>query len=327
VYDAQVEAFIDRLHEIQSRLDFKVGTRGWCYLCENEGMIGKSEFSRLQGLLGDWRKSGRLPIKFCADDDKRAPENLEEIDDESPDVFAGGYAEHAANCAGLYNPISFWDYQDVYLEMAVEKSDLRSLFAKVCARYSVPIWNAGGWSDINSRADLMERFKYHEAAGRRCVLLYCGDFDPAGLLIGETILKNLKDLEAAVGWSPDNLTIDRFGLNIDFIRANKVSWVEGLETGSGKYNLEDPRHPDHKKPYVQDYLKKYGARKVEANALVARHEAARELCREAILKYIDEDGIERYEEELEEEQQKVRDALPAALKAALENMRDGASDE
>jgi hypothetical protein len=29
--------------------------------------------------------------------------------------------------------------------------------------------------------------------------------------------------------------------------------------------LYDPRHPDHAKPYVRDYIRRYGARKVEQN--------------------------------------------------------------
>jgi hypothetical protein len=41
----------------------------------------------------------------------------------------------------------------------------------------------------------------------------------------------------------------------------------------------DPRHTDHGKAYVQDYFRRYGARKVEANALVVAPELGRDLCR------------------------------------------------
>ena len=47
------------------------GPRGWCYLLENEGLIGKDEFDKMETLIGDWRKSGQLPLDFCADDEKR----------------------------------------------------------------------------------------------------------------------------------------------------------------------------------------------------------------------------------------------------------------
>ena len=116
-----------------------------------------------------------------------------------------------------YTPISFWDDLDVYVEVAVEKLDLRNLFEPACAEFHVPIQNFKGWSDLNARAAMMRRFAEHEAAGRRCVLLLCGDHDPGGLHITDKMRKNLADLSGAVGWTPENLIISRFGLNADFI--------------------------------------------------------------------------------------------------------------
>ncbi|EFM62192.1 terminase large subunit / phage terminase [Brucella sp. NF 2653] len=136
--------------------------------------------------------------------------------------------------------------------MAVEKIDLKSLFAPVCAEYRVPLANMRGSSDINSRAAMMRRFAKHEAEGRQCVLLYAGDHDPAGLRISDFLHKNLADLSNAVGWNPERLIIDRFGLNADFIHRHGLTWIDNLETGSGG-KLDDPRHPDHRKAYVQDY--------------------------------------------------------------------------
>jgi hypothetical protein len=286
---------------------------------EQSGIIGKSQFDQCESLINDLRREGTLPLDFCASDEKRQPSNLEQLDAETPGDFAGSWIETALNAWESYEPVSFWDFQRYYLEAAVEKVDLRTLFEGICAEFHVPIWNAGGWSDINSRADLMSRFCKHDEAGRRCVLLYCGDHDPAGLLISDTLRENIRQLEHAVGWSPDEdrLIIDRFGLNADFIKSHRLTWIDGLETGGGRYNLEDPRHPMHFADYVQDYLKKFGARKVEANALVVAADAGRKLCRDAILKYIDADGIKRYEVRLGEEREKVRRELPAAMRRAL----------
>jgi hypothetical protein len=114
---------------------------------------------------------------------------------------------------------------------------------------------------------MMRRFAAWEAKGKQCVLLYCGDHDPGGLRISEFIHSNFADLTGAVGWSPEHLIIERFGLDYDFIVAQALVWIENLETGSGKFPLNDPRHPDHFKPYVQSYLRQFGARKCEANAL------------------------------------------------------------
>jgi hypothetical protein len=70
-------------------------------------------------------------------------------------------------------------------------------------------------------------------------------------------------------------------------------------TGSGG-RLDDPRHPDHRKPYVQNYIDQFDVRKVEANALVVRPAAGRQLCLDTILKYLPEGAPDGYQDRLEE---------------------------
>jgi hypothetical protein len=205
-------------------------------------------------------------------------------------------------------PISFWDYLDVYIEVATEKLSLRNLFEPVCREFHVPITNLKGWSDLNARAAMMRRFAYWAARGTKCVLLLCGDHDPGGLQITETMRKNLEDLSRAVGWSPENLVIIRFGLNAPFIDRHGLTWIDNLETSSGG-RLDDPKHPDHKKQYVQDYIEQFGVRKCEANALVVVPEVGRQLCRDAILRHIPAAAVERYEHRLNALRQQLRDAL------------------
>jgi hypothetical protein len=126
------------------------------------------------------------------------------------------------------------------------------------------------------------------------------------------VRKNFEDLADAVGWSPDNLIIDRFGLNYDFIDVNALSWIDNLETASGK-RLDDPTHKDFHKDYVQGYLRQFGARKVEANALVVRPEAGRNLCQEAINRYVPPSAIRRYQTRLGAARRQARDAIARPL--------------
>jgi hypothetical protein len=286
-------------------LDFTASSRGWCYILEEHGLL-KSEFDRAQTLVNDCRKDGLLPLDFCAEDGGRAVDGLEDIDDEPIDQRAELQIEGLLNAHRWYTPISFWDFQPVYVEMMVEKVDLKSLYGPICEEFNTGIQNASGWNDINSRGSISARFRQWEHKGKQCVLLYCGDHDPGGLHISDRLRSNFADLEGATGWSPDRLIIDRFGLNYDFIEEQGLSWIEGLHTGSGEYPLEDPRHKDHYKDYVQSYLKQFGARKVEANALVVRPEAGRQLCRRAIERYVRQDGIAEYRRRLAEEQERLR---------------------
>jgi len=315
-YEDDLQSFADAILQISKSLSFRVSSRGWCYILEEHG-LRKGDFDYAQRLINDCRKTGLLPIDITAVDQSRVATCIQDVDNETPEEQARAAVESIYAFAWWYTPESFWERQDVYLEVLVEKIDLKSLFEPICKKYNVPLTNARGWSDIHSRAAMMDRFSEWEEKDKRCILLYCGDHDPGGLNISETILSNLWDLDDAVGM-PFSLEVDRFGLNYDFIMENNLSWVENLETSSGG-RLDSPRHRDHYKPYVQSYLAKYGVRKVEANALVTRADAGRRLCEEAILKYLDTSKIIEHEEFIEEQRWQVRTHI-------AELMEEGAGD-
>jgi hypothetical protein len=232
----------------------------------------------------------------------------EKIDDETAEEFADDWIDTLESAYQSYTPFSFWENQDHYVEVMVEKIDLKSLFESVCGDYRVRIANAKGWGDINGRARIMRRFQEWEDKGKQCVLLYCGDHDPAGLNISGSLMSLFEELEGAVGWDPSNLIIERFGLNADFIDANNLTWIDNLQTSSG-CDLSSPRHADHKKRYVQDYIAEFGVRKCEANALVVRPEQGRQLCRDAILKYVDLDAGQEYRRDLTGRREEAREII------------------
>jgi hypothetical protein len=310
-----VHAFCARILEINSTLDFRVSSRGRCYLLENAGEITKGEFDDTQKLINTCRKTGLLPVDICSEDECRAADGIEDLDDGDVEAAADWILSYADHAHESYTPFSFWDDPHVYVEIAVEKVDLKSLFAPIAEEFHVLISNNGGWADINGRVAMMRRFRQREAEGKQCVLLYCGDHDPGGLAIGDFLCRNVADLKGAAGWSPARLHIDRFGLNYDFIQAEGLTWIDNLETGSGK-RLDEPHHPDHYKFYVQSYLKRFGARKVEANTLVVRPVAGRELCRQAILRYMPMTAIEDYERKLAAARDELRDAVLSRLRGA-----------
>src|SRR5262249_30666033 len=191
------------------------------------GHITKGEFDACENFITDCRKTGDLPLDICAEDDSRTTIGLQgESDARDPRDHAQGWIGYLReDMAGSYRPICFWHYQRGYVEIAVETLDLRNLFESPCAEFYVPITNLKGWSDLNARAAMMKRFAAHEAAGRQCVLLLCNDHDPGGLHISESMRSNLDDLSAPVGWSPDDLIIERFGLNLDFIEAHTLTSI------------------------------------------------------------------------------------------------------
>ena len=97
IYDEKVNEFCQQLLKIQSGLDFKASARGWAYILEPGGLL-KGDFDAAEKLINTCRKSGRLPIDFTLEDSKREINNVEMIDDTSPDEEAESildYISHA----------------------------------------------------------------------------------------------------------------------------------------------------------------------------------------------------------------------------------------
>lgn len=297
--------FAEQLIEIDESIDFKQSSRGWCYQLEGLQLVTKGEFNRVQNLINECRKNGLVPIDFVAEEAARTFHNITHPDTETPHEYIKSWIESTLDCKNIFTP-DYWKDEKYYIQMLVEKVDLVSLFKPVCEEYFIPIATSKGWSSILQRAEIALRFQEMEEAGHIPILLYCGDFDPAGIGISDFLMKNFTDIELGTGWSPGNLIVDRFGLNYDFIIDAKLSLINNLETQGGYIaKVEDGYivqgktktgrpHPDFNKPATQEYLRRYGVVKCEANALVSNFIAGRQLCRDAIEKYLGVDALDRF---------------------------------
>lgn len=325
--DDDLRDFAEMLKSLQMKIDFRVSSRGWAYLLETERLINKDEFDKVTNVINNCRRKGILPIDFVAEESSRAFQGVEIPSDESVVVDFGGWLRACKNAAEHYN-LDWWDGEEYYIQMVVEKVDLVTLFNPVCREFHIPIANSKGWSSMLQRAEYARRFREAEDRGMKCVLLYCGDHDPDGLRISEFIRSNLAQLSEVSwgdgnrGYDPNGLIIERFGLNRDFIERHNFTWIDNLITGSKK-NLADPNHKNFKMPYVQQYLADVGERKCEANVLVTMPDVARKLVRDAIVSYVGEDAEDRFEEkrqvvrdELDEffERTKIKEPMDEALK-------------
>jgi hypothetical protein len=305
----ELEHFSKIMTQLADQVGMKLSSRGWGYQLEGFKFITKADFDRVEALINECRQNGLLPVDFVAEEDARAFSGVETPTQDSPQQHLGEWIKATLQAEEYYTP-DWWEDEEYYIQMVVEKIDLKTLFGPICKQYHVPIATSRGWSSLLQRAEYARRFSEAEANGLDCVLLYCGDHDPDGLRISECLRDNLEQLQDAVwsdgteGYDPTDLTIDRFGLNYDFIEENQLTWIDNLITGSGK-DLASPSHPNHNQPYVQEYLRKFGARKCEANALVIVPDAAQNLCRETIEKYLDSDALDRFEAK----RQEIRDIL------------------
>lgn len=308
----RLEEFAKELKEISDKIGFKQSSRGWCYQLEGEGTITKAQFDKVENIINRCRREGILPIDFTAEEEGRQFSGVETPDTDSPIEDLRYWINNTLRTEESYTP-NWWKDEVYYIQMIVEKIDLKTLFEPVCKIYKIPIATSKGWSSMRQRAIYAQRFKQAEEQGLDTLLLYCGDHDPDGLRISDFLRKNLVDLQNIVwengesGYDPTNLDIVRFGLNNDLIEKYNLTWINNLITGSkgsiaevingkvvqGKTKSGRP-HPNFKMDYAQEYLSKFGVRKCEANAIVKVPNEARGFVNETIKSYLGADARERF---------------------------------
>lgn len=322
----RLEEFARELKKISDKIGFKQSARGWCYQLEGYGMITKAQFDKVENIINRCRKEGILPIDFTMEEEGRRFSGVEVPDDDTPIEDLRYWVEKTLRTEETYTS-NWWEGEEYYIQMVVEKIDLKTLFEPICKKYKIPIATNKGWSSMIQRAIYLKRFKQAEEDGLKPLLLYCGDHDPDGLRISDFMRRNLEDLRniewenGEEGYNPEELEIVRFGLNYDFIEKHKLSWINNLITGSKK-NLASSSHRNNGMPYVQDYIQEFGVRKCEANAIVIIPSIARNFVDDTIKSYLGKDAEERFlakRQAIRDEVQKFRKktGLDVALKKAL----------
>lgn len=283
----------EAIERMSQETGYRFGPRGWAYYAEGLGLITKGEFDRFCQLVTDMRKDGELDPDVIEPDASRMATEVYDFEasrttpEDQAQWAIDDIGDNLRHWARSFHEVGYWDGLDFYVEMIVEKKDLVQIFRSTADNFNVRITNGKGDTDIHTRLAMLKRFRDHSAEGRQCILLAIGDHDPKGLHIVEglhrTIMSccNLRGLD----WDCPEFEVVNIGLTEQQIDDLGLMRIENLETGGGR-DLSDPRHPDHNKPYVQDYISRFGVWKCEANALVGNPREARDLLASAINRFI-----------------------------------------
>lgn len=274
---------------------YRFGPRGWAYYAEGLGLITKGEFDRFEKLLTDMRKSGELDPDVIEPDASRMATEVYDFDadTDTPEEHAQYAVDQIEpllrSYARSFHEVGYWERLDYYVELIVEKKDLVQIFKSTADRYRVRITNGKGDTDIHTRLAMLKRFRDHTYEGRRCVLLAIGDHDPKGLSIVEGLQRTFMSCADIKGldWDDPDFDVVNVGLTEGQIDRLGLMKIDNLETGGGG-DLSSPRHPDHNKPYVLDYISRFGVWKCEANALVGNPREAEGLLETAINRFVPE---------------------------------------
>lgn len=315
------EAFAADLIKAQEGLDFHMSARGWCYALEPYG-LSKADFRWAAREITALRELGLLKPEFILEDEAHEVEVSHDYEISPQSYVDYKYkewqeaAQEFRNSASKYTDgyVSFWGDKDCYIQMLVEKVDLKSLFRSVCERYHISIANMRGWGTLEQKAVVAQRFAEMEAKGKRPVLLVCADFDPAGLGISGKMKDSFKRQKVFNGWDPANLEVCRVGLNYEFIIEQSLSWINNLKTAQGK-DLADPKHKHYIANIndVQGYIKKYGVRKCEANAIVVAPELGQQMLEAVIQEYVGKGALKKYEQRVQDRREEVQELIDERL--------------
>ena len=146
--------------------------------------VEKSErgYRHVQSRLKELRRSGRLSYGWITDATRRG-------------YHVNTYnssSEFISAMAGMYRS-NLWRDSQYYVEVWTESRSIAGVIQRDCERLAVSLYPAGGFASISVA---------HEAAGfiedelqgsdRYPIIIYIGDYDPAGVLIDQSLEQELR---------------------------------------------------------------------------------------------------------------------------------------
>lgn len=111
--------------------------------------------------------------------------------------------------------LDYWERQNAYVEVWVEKEALASVIERPCNRLRVPYMPCKGYLSASEAWRAGQRFQRMERNGReRLVVIHLGDHDPSGIDMSRDNLDRLRTYSEF-----SNVELHRIALNMDQVEA------------------------------------------------------------------------------------------------------------
>jgi len=198
---------LEQVQEIIDSYDFALTLRQIYYQLVAKQIIPNEQryYKKLSRICVAGRDEGILPEEGFAD-------RLREVDKLSSWVDLNEFMETVRRS---YHKDK-WQNQDRYLEIWTEKDALRGVLSQVTYQYDVSLMVARGQLSRTAIYEASKRYKIK--SDKECYLYYCGDFDPSGLSIYESIKERLSDFGVFINYERIALTqkqIEKYQLPSD----------------------------------------------------------------------------------------------------------------
>jgi len=216
-------------------------------------------YNKSQRAIKDMRERGVLPFELIADNSRSFYRP-----DTHRDLTSLLKEQHR------YYRKDFWDSQDSYIEIWLEKEALRSVFASVTFEFQIPLYVSKGFTSLSFVYAASEEIK---RINKDAYIYLFTDYDPSGMIVAQTIEKRMRE----------------FGVQAEFVRACLTP--EQIE----QYDVitRPTKESNHSREFVGE--------SAELDALHPR--TLKQIIRDCIMPHIDQGSYERLKniEEVEKE--------------------------
>jgi hypothetical protein len=143
--------------------------------------VEKSErgYEQVQQRLAKLRREGVIPYGWLSDATRRGY-HVATYENE---------AEFIRSMAGRFRA-DVWKNAEVYCEVWCESRSIAGVIQDTCERLAVSLYPSGGFSSMTLTYEAAQSINWW-AKGRKAVIFYIGDYDPAGVLIDRDIHRKL----------------------------------------------------------------------------------------------------------------------------------------
>lgn len=203
--DAQILADLQREHPASVRHVFYRQTDPTLPVHVEKTELG---YRRVVRQVLKLRQGGRLPWGWVVDHTRRGYHVA---------TYADG-GEFLAAFAGLYRQ-DVWAAADVHVEVWCESRSIAAVLEGLCRELAVSLYPTGGFSSETLIHEAAEHHVRVIAGGQRVCVLYVGDHDPSGLLIGDCVAAGLREHVADLGGDPDAVGLERVAVTLEQIAA------------------------------------------------------------------------------------------------------------
>lgn len=226
-------------------------------------------YKNLGSLINDARLAGLIDWE-AIEDRTRNLRKRSKWENPSEIINSAAYSYH----------IDYWEGQENYIEVWVEKDALVGIVGRVCEKLDVNYFSCRGYVSQSEMWVASQRLKRREAEGKNIILLHLGDHDPSGIDMSRDIM----DRQFLFG--SHEINFDRLALN--------MNQIDQYNPPPNPTKVTDSRS--------SSYIDKFGYSCWELDAL--EPQVISELIEISIKKFRDNDLYnlvkEREEEEIEE---------------------------